>query len=137
MRSGFEPGDRVIDLRAVTRSAGLISGLITTPLAAWLAAWSWGGCALALLVGAGTGLIIGVIAGRIGIRTPPDHTLVTRPGVPALKLTLQASLWGSLAVGGLVAVASLLGPGGMVAAGISITVGVAIGVGVGCLSALL
>lgn len=136
MSDDLKPGDRVIDLRALTRSAGLFTGMAASPIAAWFAGWSAGGCLLATVLGAGIGVILGVTAAWVTLRAPAGQTVVARVGAGSLGVAIRASLSGGLIVATSAAVAAFVGFGAS-AAGVVLLAGFGVAVAVGVLGALM
>ncbi len=136
MRDVLQPGDRVLDLRAVARSGGMFAGLIVAPVAAWWSGWWWAWCAAAAIgVAAGGFAVAGVIA-RVLFRAPPGQLLVARVGPTALRAALWASVAGGFPVSLGCAVGAFIGAGGVPAL-VTLLVGIGVSGGVGCLAALL
>jgi hypothetical protein len=136
VNDGLQPGDRVLDLRAVCRSGGIFVGLITAPVAAGVSGWWWGWCILVALGAAVASFVVGGIVGRLVFPAPHGQAVVTRVGPAALGIALRASLAGGLLVAVMCAVLAFLGAGGVWAV-ITLVVGVGVSVGAGCLAALL
>jgi hypothetical protein len=133
---GFQPGNRVLDLRSVARSGGMFAGLVAAPVAAGLSGWWWGWCLLAAVAAAVGGFVTAGVVGRLLFPAPPGQVMVARVGPAALGLALRASVAGGLLVSVACAVAALIGAGGVpaVVAGLA---GVGVSVGAGCLAALV
>jgi hypothetical protein len=136
VNDGLQPGDRVLDLRAVCRSGGIFVGLVAAPLAAGVSDWWWFWCVLAAVAAAVAGFVVGGVVGRVVFSAPPGQTVVTRVGPAALGIATRASVAGGLLVAVACAVLAFLGAGGVWAA-ITFMVGLAVCVGAGCLAALL
>lgn len=136
MSDGLQPGDRVLDLRAVSRAGGLFAGLAAGPLAAGLSGWWWGLCVLAAVGAAVCGLAIASLVGRALFPAPPGQAAVTRVGPAALGVALLGSVAGGSLIAAACAVAALLGAG-VVSAAVTLLVGVGVSAGVGCLAALM
>jgi hypothetical protein len=136
VREDLKPGERVLDLRAVTRSAAIFVGLVVAPIAARMAALSWGYAAGAAFAGMVLGFLVGIIAGKVLFPAPRGQAVVVRWGGSSLPITLKASLCGGgvMAIG--IAVAALF-LGGITAAGPPLIVGVIVAACVGCCAALL
>ena len=136
MSGGLQPGDRVLDLRAVARSGGIFAGLVVAPVAVGLSGWPWGWCVAAVVAGAVVGLVVGGVAGRLVFRAPPGQAVVARVGPAALGVALRASISGGFVVSLAGAVAAFMGAGG-VAAGIALLAGLGASVGAGCMTAMV
>lgn len=132
----LQPGERVLDLRAVARSAAIFVGVVAAPIGARMAGLSWGLAAGAAVVAAIVGFVVGTVAGRLLFPAPPGEAVVVRWGRPSLGIALKASVCSGVIVAAAIAVAAAPA-GGIAAAGASLLVGVVIAVGVGCGAALL
>ena len=132
----LKPGERVLDLRAVVRSAAILVGIIAAPIAARMGGLSWGLTAAGAAAAIVTGFILGTVVGRVVFPAPPGQAAIARWGRPSLGVALKASLCGGMptAIGIALAATAL---GGFAAAGVSLAVGVVIAVAVGCSAALL
>jgi hypothetical protein len=73
MSDGLQPGDRILDLRAVSRSGGMFTGLTVAPLAAGLFGWWWGWCVLAAVGAAVAGFAVADAVGRVVFPAPPGQ----------------------------------------------------------------
>src|SRR5262245_25686563 len=136
MSESLQPGDRVLDLRAVSRSGGVFVGLVAAPLATALSGWWWVWCVTAALAGVITGLVLAGITARVVFPAPPGQAVVTRVGPAALGMALWASMSGGVFVAVTCAIAAFLGAGGVPAA-VTLFVGLGISAGAGCLAALV
>jgi hypothetical protein len=133
---GLQPGDRVLDLRAVARSGGLFAGLVAAPTAAAWSGW-WGGwCVLAAVGAAAAGLAAAGLIGRVAFPAPPGQAVVARVGRPALGIALRASVVGGLVVSVACALGAFIGAGGL-PAGVTLLAGLGASAGAGCLAALV
>jgi hypothetical protein len=136
MSGGLQPGDRVLDLRAVARSAGLFAGLFAAPVAAGLSGQWWVWCVLAAVTAAVVGLLAAGVVSRVAFPAPPGQAVVTRVGPASLAVALRASMMGGSLVSIACAVAALVGAGGIPASA-SLLAGLGAAAGVGCLAALV
>jgi hypothetical protein len=132
----LQPGDRVIDLRGLTRASAIFAGLAAAPTAARLADWAWGWCGLAAAVGAVAGFTIGGTVGRLVFPSSAGQAVVTRVGVASLGIALRASLCGGISVAVLFGLAVLIW-GSVTAAGAVALIAIVVGAVMGCLAALL
>jgi hypothetical protein len=131
----LKPGDRVIDLRAVTRSGGMFAGLVVAPVTAGLSGWWWVWCVSAGIVCAIGGFFVGGVVGRVVFRAPPGQAVIAPIGPGALGVGLRASVAGGLLVCVVGAVVAFVGAGGFVAV-VALLAGLGVSVAVGCLAAL-
>jgi hypothetical protein len=133
--NGLQPGDRVLDLRALARSGGMFVGLVAAPLAAGLSGWWWGWCVLAAVGAAVAGFVVAGVAGRVVFPGPPGQAVVARVGPAAIGVALRASVAGGSLITVVCAVAAFIGAGGIPGA-ITLLAGAGVSVGLGCLAAL-
>ncbi|MBI2491182.1 MAG: hypothetical protein HYV94_03635 [Candidatus Rokubacteria bacterium] len=137
---GLRPGDRVIDLAGLVRSAALGTGAVSAAWGAWLVRGSWLTSLAALLIGAGLGYIVAEVVSRVLYRRG-DNTTVVKVGLGSLGSTIPAGLAGGLATAIIVALVALLpfGADGHAALwfGVSLASGVALGLTFACGSSLL
>lgn len=136
MADKLQPGDRVLDLRAVTRSGGVFTGLVVAPIAGALSGWWWGWCVLAAVVYAFAGFLVATAISRFVFPAPPGQTVVTRVGPAALGVAVRASVAGGLIIFVVGSFAAFLGAGNLAAVVVGL-IGLAVSVGAGCLAALL
>jgi len=107
----FQPGDRVIDLTSLARTAGWVSGLITGGLVTWLAS-SQPALAVAFgLIGAVAGWIVGRVVGRVRY-TAEGRRMVAKRGPAAMHVTITTALSASLPAAILVWLGCLTALGG-------------------------
>lgn len=132
----FKPGERVLDLRAVVRSAAIFVGIVATPIAARAANLSWGLTAAVTVAAVVAGVIVGGIVGRVIFPAPAGQAVVVRWGRPSLGVALKASLSGGALVAIGIAIA-VVAPTGVATASILVVVGIVVAVGVGSAAALL
>ena len=138
MQSPLQPGDRVVDLSALTQSASLFGGAVAGAVSVWLAkrsvAWSFS----ALIAGAVFGIFIGNLLGRTYL-SAGGHRTVLRVGVEALPSAAPAGLLGGIVsalVMSTIAVFVLKAPAQSTFITAVIT-GAIVGLIVACLAALL
>jgi hypothetical protein len=136
LSEGLKTGERVLDLRAVSRSGGMFVGLLVAPMVANASGLWWGWCVLSAIAAAAAGFIVAGAIGRRVFLAAPGHTVVTRVGPSALGVALRASIAGGSVVAMACAVVAYFGAG-TVWSGIAFLAGIAVCVGAGFLSALL
>ena len=90
-----QPGDRVIDLTSLAKTAGMISGLVAGFLVTWLATGEIGRALALAVVGAIGGRIAGRILGRVRYTTD-GRRMVVKHGPSARQATITAALSASL-----------------------------------------
>jgi hypothetical protein len=135
MSGTLQPGDRVLDLRGVTRSGGMFAGLVAGGVAAWLSNLGLGWSAAGAVVGGVAGAVVASFVGRVVFPAAPGQTVVTRFGPGVVGRALRASLAGGVPITVACAVAALA-VGSVTAAGIALVAGAAVSIGLGFLSAL-
>jgi hypothetical protein len=91
----IQPGDRVIDLASLARTAGMISGLVTGLLVAWLATGALTAGVAFGFGGAIGGRVLGRLLGKLRY-TQAGHQIVVKRGPAALQATMTAALTTSL-----------------------------------------
>jgi hypothetical protein len=91
----IQPGDRVIDLASLTRTAGMVGGLFTGLLVTWLATGAVTAALAFGLVGAIGGGVVGRLLGKLRY-TQDGHRMVVKRGPAALQVTMTAALTTSL-----------------------------------------
>lgn len=64
MSDGLKSGDRVLDLRAVTRAGGMFAGLVSASVATALLGWEWPWCVSTAVGCAVTGYVTATGVGR-------------------------------------------------------------------------
>jgi hypothetical protein len=136
MDDRLQPGDRVLDLRAATRSGGTFVGLVAAPLATGLSGYWWVWCVVAAVGMAVVGFVVAGVVAKILFPAPPGQVLVIRVGPTALAVALRASVAGGALVALACAIAAFVGAGAVPAL-ITLLIGIGISVVVGCLGALL
>ena len=104
----LNPGERVVELAAVVRSAALVTGAVS---AAWLTISGkrgWLPASGALLVGATIGFFIAQLISRLLYQTADGQTTVVRAGGGALPATISAGLLGAISTSVVVAMLALV-----------------------------
>jgi hypothetical protein len=134
-REGLEPGDRVLDLHAVTRSGGMFAGLVVAPIAAAFVGRAWWECLIVAIAFAVVGFIVGGLVGRAAFRTPPGQTVVIKAGASAIGIAMRASLFGGFFVSAAGAIAAFCGAG-LGEAAIALFAGLCVSSGTGWLAAI-
>lgn len=137
---GLTPGDRVVELAGLVRSAAIISGSVTGAWVVWLIKTNWLVSLGALFAGATIGFVVAQIVARMLYRTADGQTVVVRVGGASLTSTIPAGLAGGVPTAVLVAGLALLLPGvdGQAASlfGAALGCGIASGILFACLSSL-
>lgn len=137
---GLSPGDRVVDLAGLVRSAALGTGAVSAAWVTWLIRNSWLASLAALLLGAALGYIVAEVVSRVCYRRG-GNTTVVKVGRRSLVSTIPAALTGGIPTAIVVAfVATLLvGADGHAALwfGVSLVSSVALGVILACGASLL
>src|SRR4051812_29074037 len=86
----LNPGDRVVELAALAKSAAVVAGALTAAVGAWLAGRPWPTSLGVLVCGGLLGVVIGLVVGRVLYRTADGQTSVVRVGRVALPVALPA-----------------------------------------------
>jgi hypothetical protein len=136
---GLNPGDRVVDLAALVRSAALSTGAASAAWVVWLVRGSWFTSFAALLIGAALGCLVAEIVSRARYRRG-GNTTVVKVGSGSLGPTIAAGLAGGVTTAIVVGCAALLLFGTGNAAlwfGVALASGVVLGVIFACGSSLL
>jgi hypothetical protein len=127
---GLNPGDRVVDLAGLVRSAALSTGAVSAAWVVWLVRGSWFTSLAALLIGAAVGFLVAEIVSRARYRRG-ENTMVVKVGRDSLGATLAAGLAGGVTTAIVVGCAAVLLFGTGSAAlwfGVALTSGVVLGV---------
>lgn len=135
----FQPGDKVIELAALTRSSAMITGAVLSEAAAWLLKFSISLCLGLLAAGVAAGWLIGMLAGRCLYPAAAGKAVVVQAGGSALPAAWKAALSGALlasAVVGLAFSSLTLAPRPFVMV-VSLGIGAMIGLVSGLLAAYL
>ena len=93
--TSLQPGDRVIDLASLARTAGMLSGMATGVPVTWLAAGGWVLPLVLGVAGAGAGRMVGYFLGRLRY-AQGGKRVVAKRGVTSLQATLNAALSSSV-----------------------------------------
>jgi hypothetical protein len=125
-----------MDLRAVSRSGGMLVGLIAAPLAAGLAGWWWGWCLLAAVGASAAGFVVAGVVGRAMFPAPLGQAVIARAGPAALGVALRASVAGGLIPTVVCVVAALIGAGALPAV-VTLLAGIGVSAGAGFFAALV
>lgn len=139
--AGFKPGERVIELAAVSVTAALVAGAAAGACVGWILKQGWMESALGCVAGAALGYGLGQLVARHFYRTDDGLTSVIRVGRGSLPATLRAGLMGGILAAVAIGVLAFLVPGAMPQAlpilGAALACGVVLGAGFACLSSLL
>ncbi len=92
----LQPGERVVDLGAMVRSVTMATGGISSALLLFLAKQNVGHCFAGFLVGAISGLILGLIFSRIFYTARDGNVHVVPAALQNLPVSLSAALKGAL-----------------------------------------
>ncbi len=137
---GLSPGDRVVDLAALVRSAALGTSAVSAAWVAWLVRGGWLTSLAALLIGAALGYLVAEIVSCVRYRRGANTTVV-KVGIDSLVSTIPAGLAGGIPTAIVVAFVALLLFGAdnhaALLFGVSLASGVALGVIFACGSSLL
>lgn len=104
---GLTPGDRVVDLAGLVRSAALGTGAVSAACVTWLAGKGWLTSLAALLIGAALGYLVAEVISRARYRRG-GNTTVVKVGGGSLVSTVSAGLAGGIATAIVVACVALL-----------------------------
>ena len=94
----LQPGDRVVELAALSRSAGGFSGLISIAIIVFFGLGSWTFTAAGALAGAVGGYIVGSVVGILLFPSPDGQVFIVKHGPESLASSLKAALVSSFAV---------------------------------------
>lgn len=137
---GLNPGDRVVELAALLRSAAVATGALAGAWLLWVLKKSWVASLGALAGGAALGFVVGHVLARILYRTAEGNTTIVKVGSASLPSTLPAGLAGGAATAAIVGLLALLIFGAKNQAlplfGIALGCGVVLGVLFACLGSL-
>jgi hypothetical protein len=137
----LKPGERVVELAAVSVSAAVVAGAAAGAWVAWIVKQGWTESALGFVAGAALGYGLGQLVARHFYRTDDGHTSVVRVGSGSLPSTLRAGLMGGILAAAAIGVLAFLVPGAMAQAlpilGAAIACGAVLGTVVACGSSLL
>ena len=90
--TSLQPGDRIVDLVALSRTTGLVVGLTVSALSSWRSHLRLPlGLAVVILAGVG-GLLVGHGVGHLLFPSPDQNVFVVKTGPAALPLTVRATL---------------------------------------------
>lgn len=138
---GLRPGERVVELAAVSVAAALVSGGTAGAWIGWILRQGWTDLALGCVAGAALGYGLGRMVARHFYRGDDGLTSVVRVGPQSLPATLRAGLTGGLLAATGIGVAAFLVPGAVAQAvpilGAALACGALIGAGFACASSLL
>jgi hypothetical protein len=135
----LRPGNKVVELAAVVRTASLLTGAIVAALVSWIAKHKLTISCLSFVSGAIVGYVIGLALGRILFPATDGNVVVAKAGIASLRLTLKGGIFGSLLASLVVAVANSF----FVEIQITLVIGPALGIGAivgivfACLASLL
>jgi hypothetical protein len=99
----LKPGDKVVELAAVVRSAACLTGAVAAASLLWLIAGNQLLSAGGLMAGSAAGYIVAQAIARLGYRSATGQTAVVKAGVGAFPAALLAGLAGGLSTAILVA----------------------------------
>ncbi len=137
---GLNPGDRVVELAALTISTAVATGAVASAWVLWLIKKSRVISAGALIAGGVIGFLVGQLVGRVLYRTVGGTTVVNA-GSGSLPSTIPAGLAGGVVSAIAVCVLALLIFGARSQAssvlGVAIGWGVVLGIFFACLGSLL
>ncbi len=90
--ASLQPGDRVVDLVALSRTTGLVVGLAVSALSSWRSYLRVSlGLAVVLIACLG-GLFVGHGVGHLLFPSPDQNVFIVKTGPAALPFTLRATL---------------------------------------------
>lgn len=139
-QQGINPGDRVVELAALTISAAVATGAVASAWILWLIKKSWLISAGALVAGGVFGFFVGQLVGRVLYRTG-GNTTVVKVGSASLPSTIPAGLAGgvvtAIAVGVLLLIVFSAKSQVPSLFGVAIGCGVVLGILFACLGSLL
>lgn len=98
----LQPGDRVIELAALTRSAALLTGAVVSGILAWLTKHSALLCLGLAVAGAVVGGLMGTMMGRLLFPATTGHVAVVTVGRSSWPSTLKAAVPSALLVSALI-----------------------------------
>ncbi len=137
MSDDLQPGDRVIELAAMSRSAGMFSGLIAIPLTVFCLTRSWLWTVLAIIAGLVIGYGVALTMGRLMFPTVDGNVVVVKHGSGSIFAAMRASLAPSIVISVLMVVVTMVLPGPQIWAGsIGIAATLVVGVAIALLGAL-
>ena len=136
----LQPGERVVELAAVSVSTGVVAGALEGAWAGWLVGGSWMNAVAGFFAGAAVGYAMGWLVARHFYRPGDGNTMVVRVGRGSLPATLRAGLFGGILGAMAAGVLAFLVPGAMLHTlpllGAALPGGALIGAGMACLSSL-
>ena len=105
---GLNPGDRVVELAALTVSAAVATGAVAGAWIVWLIKKSWLASAGSLIAGAIVGFAAGQLVARLLDRTAAGNTSIVKVGSASLSATITAGLAGGITTAMAVGLLALL-----------------------------
>jgi hypothetical protein len=137
--TGFQPGDRVIELAAALRTASLFAGISAGAINGWLSKHNILISVMTALGGGVVGYILGMLIGHIIFPATSGNVVVVKVGISSLPNTLKGGIPSAIIVSVLVSVLGNLIMKNPIMAGMwpSLAAGILIGIVVPCLSSLL
>ena len=139
MANDLHPGDYVIALNALAKTAGILGGAIAAVWTSWSVKRSKRIAVAGLLVGAVLGFFVGTITALFLHPASAGHVVVVKRGAASLSSTLTSAIVASTAAAILsrIGMAALLRKPSRVPVFACARVGVGVGIALGCLSSLL
>ena len=104
----INPGDRIVELAAVVRSAALVTGAVSAAWLTWLGKKSLLPASGALLAGAAIGFFLAQLISRLLYQTADGHTTIVRVGGSALPSTIPAGVLGGVSASVVIATLALV-----------------------------
>lgn len=137
---GFKPGDRVVELAALTSSTALATGAVSGAWVTWMIRREWPASIGAFFAGAALGYLTARIVGRALYRTADGNTTIVSVGSASLAATIPAGLAGgiptALLVAGLAVTVFGANDQGPLLLGTALGCGITLGVIFACISSL-
>ncbi len=137
---GLQPGERVVELAAVVRTAAIVSGAVAGVATTWLVRRSWWFSLAAFVLGAVAGFVVSQFVSRL-YRSADGQTVVARVGSTSLPATIPAGLAGGVSVALVVGIAVILLLSAQSRAvpvlGTSLGCGIVLGIIFACLASLV
>jgi len=135
----LQAGERVVELAALVRTVGAVTGVVVGAATTWLVKRTWWPSLAAFILGAVAGFVVSSFVWRL--YRPGGQTIVVRVGSGSLSHTIAAGLVGGVPVALVVGLAVLVCFSAwsrvMTVLGTSLGCGIVLGVIFACLASLL
>ena len=137
--TGLNPGDRVIELAGLTRSAAVIASVISSGVVVWIAKHKAGVTVACVVGSAAIGYAVGFVVAKVLFPAEGGYAIVTKVGPYSLPLTLKGGITAAIAASVVTSILCSLVIKSGITVGLWPSLGIDLVVGIvwACLSSLL